>query len=120
MSKTANDFLQVSAKLYKHLTELPSGDERTEYINIINQLLDQRGVMVGKLKDENFQYNSEDATHKMLFELDKGIRERLDLVLSEVKNDIKDLYNAKKNELHYIDPYEKLRNLDGRYFDGKK
>lgn len=118
--KLEKEFLEVSAKLYDHLTVIPDGEERILYIESINNLLDQRGDIIEELKSNKFQYNAENASHKMLFELDKGIHKRLLLVQEAIKLDMKDLQNAKKNELHYIDPYESLRNLDGRYFDGKK
>lgn len=120
MSNSIQDFLQVSAKLYKHLSNVPTGDERSKYIEIIESFLDERGKIVDKLKKEGFRFEAQNQAHLTLFELDKGINERLEIVFSAVKDDIKDLYNAKRNEIHYIDPYDKLRNLDGRYFDGKK
>ena len=114
------EFLQVSAKLYKHLTSIPTGDERSVYIVEIEKYLKERGCLVEKLKQEGFKYDSENQSHVILYELDLGINERLNKVYTVVKDDIKDLYNAKRHEMQYIDPYEKLRNLDGRYFDGKK
>jgi flagellar protein FliT len=115
-----NDYLQKSAQLFKHLTVIPEGKERTEYIEKINHLLDEREELVFQLQQSNFQFDDSNKTHKTLYELDKGIRERLSLVMNAVKNDIKDLQNTKRNELHYIDPYENLRIIEGRYYDGKK
>lgn len=115
-----NKYLQSSAKLFKHLTEMPDGENRTSYIEEINRLLDERGHLVTQLQDLNFRYDDSIRTHQTLFELDKGIRERLSLVMEAVKEDIKDLQNTKKHERQYIDPYENLRTLEGRYYDGKK
>lgn len=81
--------LQVSAKLYKHLSAFPSGEERTEYIDEVNGLLDERGTLVKQLREQNFQYDETDETHVTLYKLDKGIRERLDLLFNEVKADLK-------------------------------
>lgn len=114
------DYLQKSAQLYKHLTDIPDGEDRTDYIEKINIFLDERAELVLQLQKANFQYEDLNKTHKTLFELDKGIQERLTLVMDAVKNDIKELQNTKKNERHYIDPYEDLRTLEGRYYDGKK
>ena len=115
-----NNYLQKSAQLYKHLTSIPDDEKRTEYIEKINQLLDERGELVIKLQESNFQFDDTIKTHKILFELDKGIQERLILVMDAVKDDIKELQNTKKHERQYIDPYENLRALEGRYYDGKK
>lgn len=115
-----NEYLQKSAQLFKFLTTIPDGEERTAYIEKINQLLDDRGEMVVSLQKTGFKFNPEDKTHNTIYELDKGIQERLALVMDTVRNDIKDLQNTKKNERHYIDPYEDLRIIEGRYYDGKK
>lgn len=115
-----NQMLQVSAKLYKHLTTIPSGEERTSFIEEINKLLDERGKLVEQLKVESFQYDESNKTHTTLFELDKGIRERLNLVFEDVKSDLKNLNNSKKHEIQYINPYSSVRVMDGRYYDKKK
>ena len=115
-----NNYLQKSAQLYKHLSNIPEDEERTEYIETINRLLDERGELVINLQQSNFQYDDSNKTHRTLYELDKGIRERLIVVMDAVKTDIKDLQNTKKHERQYIDPYDKLRTLEGRYYDGKK
>lgn len=118
--ETLNNYLQISAQLYKHLIEIPDGEERTRYIEKINSLLDKRGGFVVQLKQSNFQFDQTNKTHNIIFELDKGIQKRLSLVMEAVKEDIKDIQNTKKHELQYIDPYESLRTVEGRYYDGKK
>ncbi|UXJ69549.1 flagellar protein FliT [Lysinibacillus fusiformis] len=120
MMDIINDYLQISAQLFKYLITIPQGEERTQYIEKINDMLDERGLIVEKLKKNNFLYDSSNKIHHTMLELDKGIQERLDLVYESVKLDMKDFLNAKKNEIQYINPYESLQNLDGRYFDGKK
>jgi flagellar protein FliT len=112
--------LQVSAKLYKHLSAFPSGEERTEYIDEVNGLLDERGILVKQLREQNFQYDETDETHVTLYKLDKGIRERLDLLFNEVKADLKKFNDTKKYEKQYINPYASVRAMDGRYYDKRK
>lgn len=112
--------LQVSAKLYKHLSAFPSGEERTEYIDEVNGLLDERGILVKQLREQNFQYDETDETHVTLYKLDKGIRERLDLLFNEVKADLKKFNDTKKYEKQYINPYASVQAMDGRYYDKRK
>lgn len=114
------EFLQVSAQLYKHLTVIPDSEDRTEYIKKINELLDMREVSVNGLKQAGFEYNLSNKSHVTVFELDKGIRERLEHLYSSIKEDLRDLQNSKKHEKQYIDPFESIRSLEGRYYDGKK
>lgn len=114
------ELLQVSAKLYQLLTNVPKGAERDQYIEKINTLLDERGEIINTLKTQNFQLNKEIKLHTMLIELDLGIRERLQLVMEAVKKDMRDLQNAKKNEHQYMNPYSNVRIMDGMYYDRKQ
>lgn len=111
--------LQVSAKLYQHLTKLPEEAERDEYIEKINTFLDERGQIINIIKNSDFVFNQNDKSHVMLAELDKGIGERLQNVMDLVKSDLRELQNAKKNEKQYIDPYASVAVMDGRYYDKK-
>lgn len=112
--------LQVSAKLYQHLTNLPTDEQRDEYIKKIHLLLDERGLLIEKMQQDGFRVDLENKSHGMLAELDKGIRERLNKVMKSIQNDLKDLQNAKKNEQQYLNPYASVQVMDGRYFDNKK
>lgn len=111
--------LQVSAKLYQHLTDIPTEGQRDAYIEKVNSLLDKRGEIIDLLKNENFIFDPQNKSHSMLAELDKGIRERLEKVMKEIKSDLKELQNAKKNEKQYLNPYASVAVMDGRYYDKK-
>lgn len=112
--------LQVSAKLFQYLESVPSGEKRNEFIKEIDRQLDERGKLLELLQQESFQIDPQNKVHSMLIQLDKGIRERLELVMAEVKNDMKNLQAAKKNEKQYINPYSSVRVMDGMYYDKKK
>jgi flagellar protein FliT len=111
--------LQVSAKLYQHLTNLPKEEERDAYIEKIHTFLDERGILIDDMTNQGFQIDANDKSHQMLVELDKGIRERLNKVMKLVQTDLKDLQNAKKNEKQYLNPYASVQVMDGRYYDKK-
>jgi flagellar protein FliT len=116
-----NNFLQKSAFLYKFLVEVKDDVEnRSKNIEIINRMLAERGEVVEQLRVEGFQFDEKNTMHKTLLELDKGIREKLDDLMDSIKNDMKELQRIKKYERQYIDPYEDIRQLNARYFDGKK
>lgn len=112
--------LQVSAKLFRHLESIPNGEERDEFIKEIDRQLDDRGKILDSLHQEGFQIDPQNKIHSMLIDLDKGIRERLELVMQKVKKDMKNLQSAKKNEKQYINPYSSVRVMDGMYYDKKK
>ena len=111
--------LQVSAKLHQHLTNLPTDEQRDEYIEKIHLLLDERGILIEKMQNDGFQVDVANKSHVMLVELDKGIRERLNKVMKPIQADLKDLQNAKKNEQQYMNPYANVQVMDGRYYDKK-
>lgn len=118
--ETIQQLLQISAKLYQHLTDIPKGEERNGYIEKINNLLDERGAYIQALEEDGFKADPSSRMHQTLVKLDTGIREGLEKVMSAVKEDMKELNNAKKHEQQYINPYSNISTMDGRYFDNKK
>lgn len=112
--------LQLSAKIFQLLETIPNGDERDEFLEEIDRLLEERGQILEALRNENVRFEKENKVHGMLIELDKGIRDRLDLVMQAVKKDMKNLQVAKQKEKEYINPYSSVRVLDGKYYDKKK
>ena len=115
-----NKFLQSSVVLYNQLEKFPDGDERESYIEEITAKLEQRDQLAIELKQSGFKYDEENGDHITLFEIDKGIRERLNNLLNIIKADMKDLQNAKKNEVQYANPYGHVQSMDGMYYDKKK
>ncbi|WP_341322428.1 flagellar protein FliT [Solibacillus sp. FSL H8-0523] len=120
MEQQLQQLLQISAKLYEKLTNDPEESVRDEFIEDIQGLIDQRGELTKQIVDAGFSYNADDKTHRTLFELDKGIRSRLERVMITIKEDMKNLQNAKKNEQQYTNPYGHVQVMDGMYYDKKK
>lgn len=119
MNNHTQDLLQSSAKLYELLAKNPTSEEREQHIEEINQRLNERGTIIDAFRQQGFQMDPSNKTHLLLAELDKGIRQRLELVLNGIKQDIKDIQNAKKNEKQYMNPYSSVRTMDGKYYDKK-
>lgn len=111
--------LQVSAKLYQHLTAMPDDDKRDAFLEQMNTLLDERGELIKHLQQLGFTVDITNKSHMMLVELDKGIRERLDKAMSVIKADLRTVQNSKKNEQQYMNPYSSVAVMDGRYYDKK-
>ena len=114
-----DQLLQVSANLFKILGEIPNGEERDEYIDNINSMLDQRGTIIEDLIQEGFRFDEQNRIHRTLLELDNGIKERLDAVMSAVKQAMANLQKTKKSEKQYFNPYSDVRVMDGMYYDKK-
>ncbi|MFJ3388335.1 flagellar protein FliT [Lysinibacillus sp. NPDC086135] len=114
-----DQLLQVSANLFKLIGDIPKGEERDEYIDSINNMLDKRGKIIEDLVQEGFQFDEQNRIHQTLLELDNGIKERLATVMSAVKQDMANLQKTKKSEGQYFDPYSNVRVMDGMYYDKK-
>ncbi|QPA55089.1 flagellar protein FliT [Lysinibacillus sphaericus] len=111
--------LQVSANLFKLLSDIPKGEERDEYIENINVMLDKRGTVIENLVQEGFLFEEQNRMHRTLLELDNGIKERLATVMDAVKQDMAKLQKTKKSEEQYFNPYSNVRVMDGMYYDKK-
>ncbi len=116
MSKV-EQFLAASENLFSHLATIPSDEERTEFIEQINVLLDAREEAIQRLDKTTISTHS---SYNHLLELDKSINERLVKVMNAVKGDLKDLQQKKRHETSYTNPYAATQTLDGMYFDNKK
>lgn len=114
-----DQLLQVSANLFKLLGDSPNGEERDEFIDNINSMLDKRGTIIDGLIQEGFRFNEQNRIHRTLLELDNGIKERLDAVMNAVKQDMANLQKTKKSEQQYFNPYSNVRVMDGMYYDKK-
>ncbi|MFT9819916.1 flagellar protein FliT [Lysinibacillus sp. NPDC056185] len=114
-----DQLLQVSANLFKLLGDIPKGEERDEYIDNINSMLDKREKIIEDLVQEGFRFDEQNRIHRTLLELDHGIKERLAAVMSAVKQDMANLQKTKKSEGQYFDPYSNVRVMDGMYYDKK-
>ncbi|MED3875729.1 flagellar protein FliT [Lysinibacillus capsici] len=111
--------LQTSANLFKHLGNIPKGEERDDYIIVINNMLDKRGTIMENLMKEGFRLDNQNRIHRTLLELDNGIKERLAVVMNTVKQDMANLQKTKKSEQQYYNPYSNVRVMDGMYYDKK-
>ena len=114
-----NQLLQASANLYKFLGDIPKGEDRDDYVDTINNMLDKRGTIINGLKQEGFHFDEQDRIHRTLLELDNGIKEQLETVMDAVKQDMANLQKTKKSEQQYYNPYSNVRVMDGMYYDKK-
>ncbi len=114
-----DQLLQASANLFKHLADTPKGEERDDYIETINSMLDKRGTIINDLLKDGFSFDEQNRVHRILLELDNGIKERLASVMSAVKQDMANLQKTKKSEQQYFNPYSNVRVMDGMYYDKK-
>lgn len=111
--------LSISARLNEHLSTIPHGENREEFIEKINDLLDERGAIIEELKLSGKSLDGHQL-YKHLQELDRDIQEQLQKVMTAIKTDMRTLQQSKKTEQQYLNPYSSVRVMDGMYYDGKK
>lgn len=107
-----------SKELYDHLQEaLPSNeDERDVYIDKITFLLDEREVLMQEAVTRNNFSDVEKKIGEEIVKMNKSINERLELIKSQIGNDIRDLKVKKEQGQKYENPYD-ARTPDGVFFD---
>lgn len=120
MEQQLQQLLQLSAKLYEQLGQTVTGENRDAFITAIHDKLDERSDLIDALQDAQFKYDENNRLHRTLAELDKGINERLQHVMTQIKADLRDLRTLKAQEQRYANPYANVQTMDGRYYDRKK
>lgn len=120
MMALEQQLLQVSAKLYRHLGEAVQSGDRDIFLKTVDELLDERGGLIASLQQAAIPLNETNPQHSVLKELDKGIQERLASIMTELKQDLKNIQTSKKSEVQYNNPYASVRVMDGKYYDQKK
>lgn len=120
MENNLTKLLRISEQIFEQLASLPEQEKRIDFIEEINSQLDKRGETIKLLMEQGFQINPKVELHQTLIELDAAIKNRLDVLMQGIKDDMRDLQNAKKNERQYMNPYSDVRVMDGMYYDKKK
>lgn len=114
------NFLTASVNLYKHLTNTPSEENRDEFIEQINSLLNVREQCIVEIKSNSSLDIKNHELYETLLKLDQGIVKELENVMILIKTDIKSLQQKKRHESSYTNPYAATQTMDGMYFDNKK
>lgn len=68
--------LSISARLYEHMSTIPNGEDREEFIEKIDVLLDERGTIIKELQQSGKSLDGHQL-NKHLQELDHNIQKQL-------------------------------------------
>src|SRR5690606_13078261 len=101
MENNSTKLLTISEQIFEQLGALPEQEKRIEFIEEINSQLDKRGAIIQLLVQQGFKINPDIELHQKLIKLDVAIKNRLKILMQGIKNDMRDLQNAKKNEQQY-------------------
>ncbi|MGE8080548.1 flagellar protein FliT [Peribacillus loiseleuriae] len=91
-------------------------DERSDRINRIVELLDQREELLPVIQPPFSE--EEQKLGRQVVELNQRVDEWLLLQKKDIQRDIKQLNERKQNSNKYTNPYDKL-SIDGVFYDKK-
>lgn len=109
-------FIKKTKQLLSHLeTDFPA-DEREEYIESIQIMLNERDLLLKELPDLK---QLDQAIKDEFMNLEQKLQSLLAAHQNKIKNDIKSLSLQKKKADQYADPYGSF-SVDGMYLDKRK
>lgn len=120
MMEELKSFEMISVQLLDYLKEKPEKEERTSYIEKINDFLDKRLIVAKELKNNNVNPYVDSVNAEKLKLIDQFIHKSLAEIKEEVKEDLIQIKSLKKNEIKYIDPYNQMNTNNSVYFDNRK
>ena len=122
MNEVLKSFEEISIEVSKFLKETPNSEQRNDYIQELDGLLEKRLQLANSLKNlklnpfKDIKYENA----KYMKEIDTYIIKRLNEIKNDIKNDMLQVKNNKQNEIKYIDPYNRLNFNNSVYYDSKK
>lgn len=107
---------EITKQLEEVLNQISNVD-RTELIQQVNELIEQREEMIQRLSKP---YSSEEIKiGRQIIHMNDLIKEKMDLLYQNVKEDMKQVQKRKTQSYSYLKPYGDLKTPDGMYMDDK-
>lgn len=110
-------FIKKTKQLLALLEEGFPKENREQYIDSVNKLLDGREEILKVIPDLSNLLDED--VKQQLINLEKKIESLMGDYLGIIKKDLQVLQLQKKNMTHYSDPYENI-SADGMFLDKKK
>ncbi|MFB1049898.1 flagellar protein FliT [Paraliobacillus sp. JSM ZJ581] len=93
-------------------------EEREKIIENVNVLLNHREIILAEIKPP---YTAEEKEIGIkLVPLEQKIQQRLNLLFTNIKTDMRTVKKQKSTNQKYMNPYQSLANSDGSYLDKRK
>lgn len=116
--QTLNELNLVTDELAQLLKQPISAKNRDQVLTEVNQVLDQRDLLLKNIKPPFSEQASKLGTSIM--KKDKEIQLKLDYLFLELKGELRDVKKQKTSTEKYLDPYRHVATNDGSYWDKKK
>jgi flagellar protein FliT len=108
--------LEITKNLFDHVRASLPKEDRERYIERLNELLDQRQVIMDKLPAVYSE--EEQRLGRMIVKMNETIGPHLTRQLEEIKHNISMMKKKKEKNVQYANPYQTI-SADGMYFDKK-
>ena len=122
MNTDLKSFEEISIEVSNFLKVNPDSEQRLEYIQELNIMLEKRMELAKALNNISFNpfKNSSYTNANFMKDIDEYIQKRLSEIQNNIKSDMLQVKNTKQNEIKYIDPYNRLNLNNSVYYDSKK
>ncbi|WP_138419462.1 flagellar protein FliT [Aquibacillus sediminis] len=111
-------FYQTTVELLELLQQDNKKAERDQLIEQINGLIEKRAEQMQQIQPP--YSDEEDQLGQQVVALNQQVQTKLDLLLNEVKQDVRTVKKQKNTNTKYTNPYKNLSNFDGMFLDSKK
>jgi flagellar protein FliT len=109
--------LEISKNLFDHVSRGLPKEDRERYIELLNELLEQRQVIMDKLPAVYSE--EEQRLGQMIVKMNETIDPLLTGQFEEIKHNLSLMKKKKEKNTQYANPYQSM-SADGMYFDKKK
>ena len=111
-----NEIYKVTLNLYNHLQRPISKNNRSDYINRIEELLEQREELITRFNGE--VTDSDKKIGNEIVKYNTFINARIENIYKEIGKDLTHIKQNKKTKKKYENPYN-LATADSVFFDKK-
>ncbi|RLL46652.1 flagellar protein FliT [Oceanobacillus piezotolerans] len=109
---------ELTKQMKAILDQTMTAKNREEMINKVNNLLEQRGM---EMESINPPYTEDEKQlGKELLHLNEGVQRQIEAAFLELKKEMKQVKRQKASNKKYLNPYQNVQIMDGRYLDKKK
>lgn len=109
---------ELTEQMKTNLDQMMTAKNREAIMNKVNSLLEQRGQHMESIKPP---YTKEEKQlGKELLHLNEQVQKQIEEAFSELKIEMKQVKRQKSSNKKYLNPYQNVQVMDGRYLDKKK
>ncbi|MUV39064.1 Flagellar protein FliT [Lentibacillus sp. JNUCC-1] len=112
------DLLDVTERLAGLFGSSDTKQSREQLIDEMNQLVEERGRIMSHIQPPFTE--EEKQIGKQVVELNQSIKVEMDQLFAELKTEMKQIKQLKKNNQSYTNPYQNVQTMDGMFMDSKK